>query len=156
MLNLMIFRQSNSPKKSTESPQRNPWNQSPGFMLIREGAERHPGMHWTWWRCLLRVVICCISLRKTIFWRSGRCHVRSGNSKHQSTIKELIPGRIKAAIGSVYPNSTIRQILLGLPVGLLSVKDVIARNTLFPYYSRFSSFEKKPLRWNNSAVERPL
>ena len=43
----------------------------------------------------------------------------------------------------MYPNSTIRQILSGLPAGLLSVKDVIIKNTLFPYYSRFSSFEKK-------------
>lgn len=79
------------------------------------------------------------------WWYSVLCryHVRSGNSKHQSTIKELIPGRITAAIGSVYPNSTIRQILSGLPAGLLSVKDVIIKNTLFPYYSRFSSFEKK-------------
>ena len=79
------------------------------------------------------------------WWYSVLCryHVRSGNSKHQSTIKELIPGRITAAIGSVYPNSTIRQILSGIPSGLLSVKDVIIRHTLFPYYSRFSSFEKK-------------
>jgi hypothetical protein len=79
------------------------------------------------------------------WWYSVLCryHVRSGNSKHQSTIKELIPGRITAAVGSVYPNSTIRQILSGLPAGLLSVKEVIIRNTLFPYYSRFSSFDKK-------------
>ena len=79
------------------------------------------------------------------WWYSVLCryHVRSGNSKHQSTIKELIPGRITAAIGSVYPNSTIRQILSGLPDGLLSVRDVIIRHTLFPYYSRFSPFEKK-------------
>lgn len=79
------------------------------------------------------------------WWYSVLCryHVCSGNSKHQSTIKELIPGRITAAIGSVYPNSTIRQILSGLPAGLLPVKDVIIKNTLFPYYSRFSSFEKK-------------
>lgn len=79
------------------------------------------------------------------WWYSVLCqyHVCSGNSKHQSTIKELIPGRITAAIGAVYPNSTIRQILSGLPAGLLSVKDVIIKNTLFPYYSRFSSFEKK-------------
>lgn len=69
------------------------------------------------------------------WWYSVLCqyHVCSGNSKHQSTIKELIPGRITAAIGSVYPNSTIRQILSGLPAGLLSVKDVIIKNTLFPY-----------------------
>ena len=79
------------------------------------------------------------------WWYSvlSRYHVRSGSSKHQSTIKELIPSRITAAIGSVYPNSTIRQILSGLPAGLLSVKDVIIKNTLFPYYSRFSSLEKK-------------
>ena len=90
ILKPMMLRQSNHQRKSL----RRPPSQSPAFMLIREGAERHPGMHWTWWRCLLRVVICCISLRKTIFWRSGRCHA------------------------DVFPNSLPRRVVVQYPLSV--------------------------------------
>ena len=37
----------------------------------------------------------------------------------------------------------VLDLVAAFSAGLLSVKDVIIRNTLFPYYSRFSSFGKK-------------
>lgn len=79
------------------------------------------------------------------WWYSVLCryHVRSGNSRQQSTIAELFPGRVTAAIGSVFPNSTIRQVVMQLPAGVLNVDSVIAHNTLFPYYSRCFKYAKK-------------
>lgn len=79
------------------------------------------------------------------WWYSVLCryHVRSGNSKQQTTIRELFPGRVTAAIGSVYPNSTIRQVLTQLPPGLLDVRQVIWEHTLFPFFTRCYTLEKK-------------
>jgi len=79
------------------------------------------------------------------WWYSVLCryHVRSGNSRQQSTVAELFPGRVTAAIGSVFPNSTIRQVVMQLPTGILDIETVITQNTLFPYYSRCFLYEKK-------------
>jgi len=79
------------------------------------------------------------------WWYSVLCryHVRSGNSRQQSTVAELFPGRVTAAIGSVFPNSTIRQVVMQLPPGILNVENIITQNTLFPYYSRCFQYVKK-------------
>lgn len=79
------------------------------------------------------------------WWYSVLCryHVRSGNTRQQTTIKELFPGRVTAAIGSALPNSTIRQLLKQLPQGVLDTADVIQAHTLFSYFTRFRSAEEK-------------
>jgi len=79
------------------------------------------------------------------WWYSVMCryHVRSGNSRQQSTVAELFPGRVTAAIGSVFPNSTIRQLITQLPAGVLDIERIITQNTLFPYYSRCFLYKKK-------------
>ena len=79
------------------------------------------------------------------WWYSVLCryHVRSGNIKQQTTIRELFPGRITAAISSIFPNSTIRQVIEQLPSDWLLPEAVITQNTLFPYYTRFFLAEKK-------------
>ena len=73
------------------------------------------------------------------WWYSILCryHVRSGNSKQQSTVRELFGGRTTAAIASVYPNSTIYQITSRLPPAVLDAREVVLQHTLFPYYMRF-------------------
>lgn len=79
------------------------------------------------------------------WWYSILCryHVRSGNAKHQSTVKELFEGKATAAMGSVFPNGTIRQVTSQLPPSFLTAKEVILRHTLFPYYMRFYRQEEK-------------
>ena len=55
------------------------------------------------------------------WWYSVLCryHVRSGNTKQQTTVQELFPGRTRAAIGSVLPNNTMKQIISQLSPGIL-------------------------------------
>lgn len=79
------------------------------------------------------------------WWYSVLCryHVRSGNAKQQTTVRELFPGRMTAAIGSVFPNSTIRQVISQLPSGILDIESVIQEHTLFSYFERFHSFAEK-------------
>lgn len=73
------------------------------------------------------------------WWYSILCryHVRSGNSKQQSTVRELFNGKPMAAMGSIFPNNTIRQVTAQLPSSYPSAKEVILQHTLFPYYMRF-------------------
>lgn len=79
------------------------------------------------------------------WWYSVLCryHVRSGNSKQQSTVRELFDGKTTAAISSVYPNSTIYQITSRLPPAVLDAREVIRQNTLFSYYTRFYKYKEK-------------
>lgn len=72
------------------------------------------------------------------WWYSALCryHTRSGNAKQQTTIKELFPGRVTAAMGSVLPNSTIRQVASQLPPGVMDIRKIIQQHTLFPYFTR--------------------
>lgn len=79
------------------------------------------------------------------WWYSVLCryHVRSGNTKQQTTIRELFPGRVTAAIGSVFPNSTIRQVISQLPPGILNIEKIIQEHTLFPYFVRFRNISDK-------------
>lgn len=79
------------------------------------------------------------------WWYSVLCryHVRTGNSKHQTTLQNLCGGKTSSAIGALYPNSTIYHILSKLPEGLLDPSEVAENHTLFRYYSRFYSLNEK-------------
>lgn len=79
------------------------------------------------------------------WWYSVLCryHVWSGHSKHQSTIKELFDGKPKAAMGTLFPNSTVWQIVSQLPPQIGDIRTVLLQHTLFPYYIRFYTLEEK-------------
>lgn len=71
------------------------------------------------------------------WWYSTLCryHVRSGNKNHQTTIRELFEGHPRAALGTLFPNSTIYQVVSQLPPSW-NVQDIIWNHTLFPFYTR--------------------
>lgn len=79
------------------------------------------------------------------WWYSVLCryHVRSGNTKQQTTVQELFPGRTRAAIGSVLPNNTMKQIISQLSPGILNIQKAIQKYTLFSYFMRCCPIEKK-------------
>lgn len=72
------------------------------------------------------------------WWYSVLCryHVRTGNDKYQTTMKELFQGRETAAINAVWPNSTISVIAKQLEPTFLDTYDVTLEHTLFRYYTR--------------------
>lgn len=78
------------------------------------------------------------------WWYSVLCrfHIRSGHAKQQTTVMELF-GRERVPLGSVFPNSSIRQVCSQLPSELFPVREMILRHTLFPFYMRCQSFEAK-------------
>lgn len=79
------------------------------------------------------------------WWYSVLCryHVRSGNPKQQTTIRSLFPGHNWAAINAVTPNNTIRRVVSQLPPNILDIRTVVLSHTLFPYFTRFFTMEKK-------------
>lgn len=78
------------------------------------------------------------------WWYSVLCryHVRSGHAKQQTTIKELFEGHPRAAMGTLFPNSTVHQIISQLPPPW-DCRDIILHHTLFPYYVRMYPSEQK-------------
>lgn len=79
------------------------------------------------------------------WWYSVLCryHVRSGNQKYQTTIRELFSNRTTASIGALFPNSTIPRITAQLPDAIFNTRSIIWNNTLFPYYMRFYTEAEK-------------
>lgn len=82
------------------------------------------------------------------WWYSVLCryHVRSGHSKHATTISELYGGR-PMVHGRLIPGGDCAAILSNLPPGMLSIDDVLANHTLLPYYTRFFEANKKQQVW---------
>lgn len=82
------------------------------------------------------------------WWYSVLCryHVRSGHSKHATTISELYGGR-PMVHGRLIPGGDCAAILSNLPPGVLSIDDVLAHHTLLPYYTRFFPANKKRQVW---------
>lgn len=78
------------------------------------------------------------------WWYSTLCryHIRSGNSKHQATIKELFGGNPRAAMGTLFPNNTVHQVVSQLPAPW-DCQSIIMNHTLFPYYVRMYKPEQK-------------
>ena len=72
-----------------------------------------------------------------------RYHARSGNTKQQTTIRELFQRSISAAVGAVYPNNTICRIAAQLLLGVFDAESIILQNTLFPYFTRCCPLEQK-------------
>lgn len=72
------------------------------------------------------------------WWYSVLCryHVRSGHSKHATTISDLYGGH-PMVHGRLIPGGDCAAILSKLPPGGLSIDDVLANHTLLPYYTRF-------------------
>lgn len=82
------------------------------------------------------------------WWYSVLCryHVRSGHSKHATTISELYGGH-PMVHGRLIPGGDCAAILSNLPPGVLSIDDVLANHTLLPYYTRFFAPDKKRQVW---------
>lgn len=82
------------------------------------------------------------------WWYSVLCryHVRSGHSKHATTISELYGGR-PMVHGRLVPGGDCAAILSNLPPGVLLLNDVLANHTLLPYYTRFFPMDKKRQVW---------
>ena len=82
------------------------------------------------------------------WWYSVLCryHVRSGHSKHATTINELYGGR-PVVHGRLVPGGDCAAILFNLPPGVLLLNDVLANHTLLPYYTRFFPTDKKRQVW---------
>lgn len=78
-------------------------------------------------------------------WYSVLCryHVRSGNESAASTKNELYPKRLNAQIGSFFPNGILKDVLEQLPEGYLDIQDIAYNHSLFKFYYRFESLEKK-------------
>ncbi|WP_297199895.1 TniQ family protein [uncultured Flavonifractor sp.] len=89
------------------------------------------------------------------WWYSVLCryHVRSGHSKHATTISELYGGR-PMVHGRLIPGGDCAAILSNLPSGVLSIDDVLANHTLLPYYTRFFETDKKRQVWEALQVGR--
>jgi len=71
------------------------------------------------------------------WWYSVLCryHLRSGNAKFQTTIRELFQGSPRAMIGAFFPNNTIYQLVSQLPESF-DLKSLILEHTPFQYYMR--------------------
>lgn len=78
------------------------------------------------------------------WWYSVLCrfHVRTGNHNHQTTIRELFHGKPKAAMGTLFPNSTVHQIISQL-LPPWDCQSIILQYTLFPYYTRMYTKDQK-------------
>lgn len=72
-----------------------------------------------------------------------RYHLRSGRQQSQTTIRELFGNRPTAAIGSIFPNNTISQIIAQLPPGCFNARELMTGHTLFPYYTRCYTLSQK-------------
>lgn len=72
-----------------------------------------------------------------------RYHLRSGRDKSQTSIWELFGGKPTADVGSIFPNSTISEVMRQLPSGCLNTKTIILNHTLFLYYTRCYQLEQK-------------
>lgn len=83
------------------------------------------------------------------WWYSVLCryHVRSGHSKYATTISELYSGR-PMVHGRLIPGGDCAAILAQLPLGVLSIDDILANHTLLPYYTRFFAPDKKRQVWD--------
>ncbi len=78
------------------------------------------------------------------WWYSVLCryHVKSGNEKFQTTIRELFQGRPRAMIGAFFPNNTMHQIVSQLPASF-DLRNLILEHTPFRYYMRMYSLQEK-------------
>ncbi len=78
------------------------------------------------------------------WWYSVLCryYVRSGHAKQQTTVQELFH-QPRAALGSVFPNGTLRQVCSQLPSEIFPIREMILQHTLFPYCTRFQSLPVK-------------
>ena len=89
------------------------------------------------------------------WWYSALCryHVRSGHSKHATTINELYGGH-PLVHGRLVPSGDCTAVLFNLPPGVLSIDDVLANHTLLPYYTRFFQADKKRQVWETLRAGR--
>ena len=78
------------------------------------------------------------------WWYSVLCryHVKSGNEKFQTTIRELFQGKPRTMIGAFFPNNTIYQICEQLPPSF-TIKKLILEHTPFLYYMRMYTVQQK-------------
>lgn len=78
-------------------------------------------------------------------WYSVLCryHIRSGNSKKATTFKELLDKKNHAAIGNFYPNNSIYDVHNQLPKDVFSIRNIVLDHTLFQYFTRIYTYNKK-------------
>lgn len=78
------------------------------------------------------------------WWYSVLCryHMKSGNEKFQTTIRELFQGKPRAMIGAFFPNNTMYQLCSQLPPSF-DIKKLILEHTPFLYYMRMYTVRQK-------------
>lgn len=78
-------------------------------------------------------------------WYSVLCryHIRSGNSKKATTLKELFDKKNHAAIGNFFPNNSIHDVYAQLPKDVFSIRNIVLDHTLFRYFTRIYAYNKK-------------
>ena len=78
-------------------------------------------------------------------WLSVLCryHVRSGNIKFATTMEDLFGSCERWTISAFFPTNGIHKIISQLPPGLLDIRTIILEHTLFLYYLRMTSTERK-------------
>ena len=78
------------------------------------------------------------------WWYSVLCryHLRSGNAKFQTTIRELFQGRPRAMIGAFFPNNTVYQLCSQLPSSF-DINTMVLGHTPFLYYMRMYTVSQK-------------
>lgn len=78
------------------------------------------------------------------WWYSVLCryHLRSGNAKFQTTVRELFQGSPRAMIGAFFPNNTVYQLCSQLPESF-DLKSLILKHTPFQYYMRMYPLPQK-------------
>ena len=78
-------------------------------------------------------------------WYSILCryHVKSGNEKAATTIGELFNSKTHASMGNFFPNNSIYDIVKQLPEDIFSIQDIVLNHTLFSYFSRIYTYDKK-------------
>lgn len=78
------------------------------------------------------------------WWYSVLCryHVRSGNTKYASTLRELY-GERSAVHGRLFPGADCASVIACIPGGILKLDRILLEHTLMPYYLRFYPEERK-------------
>ena len=79
------------------------------------------------------------------FWYGTitRFHLHCGFAFWSDSLKLLFPEHTYPRVGSLLPNETMRQLVLRLPEGVLSLEELVLRHSLFPLRLLFLRSERK-------------
>ena len=72
-----------------------------------------------------------------------RFHSHSGFPFWSDSLKLLFPEHTYPRVGSLLPNETMRQLVLQLPEGILSLEELVLQHSLYPFRLLFLGAERK-------------